>query len=116
MLMAAVALIIAFGFTFQTLFSGRDSFSVLAFLALGYTLTGLVFGPLGSALAKLYPTPVRYTGTSLAFNMGGILGASPAAPIANLLASNYGVAYVGYYLSAVGFVTLIALSLIKAGK
>jgi hypothetical protein len=37
---------------------------------------------LGSALATLFPTQVRYTGTSLAFNFAGILGASIAAPIA----------------------------------
>jgi hypothetical protein len=41
------------------------------------------------------------------------LGASLAPPIATLLASHYGVAYVGYYLSAAGLVTLIALLLIR---
>ena len=67
----------------------------------------------GSALARLFPTAVRYTGTSLSFNLAGILGASLAPPVATLLASHYGVAYVGYYLSAAGLVTLIALLLIK---
>jgi uncharacterized membrane protein YedE/YeeE len=85
-------------------------------LALGFTLIGLTYGPLGSALATLFPTAVRYTGTSLAFNISGILGASPAAPIATLLASHYGVAYVGYYLSAAGVITLAALLLIKDGR
>jgi len=116
MLMIAAVLIIAFGFTFQPLFSGRSTLGILAFLALGFALTGLIYGPLGSALAKLYPTAVRYTGTSLAFNLAGILGASLAPPIATLLASHYGVAYVGYYLSAAGIVTLVALFLIKLEK
>ena len=58
-------------------------------------------------------TAVRYTGTSLSFNLAGILGASPAAPIATFLASHYGVAYVGYYLSAASLVSLIALLLTK---
>jgi MFS family permease len=85
----------------------------LVFLALGFTLTGLTYGPLGSALAKLFPTAVRYTGTSLSFNLAGILGASLAPPIATLLATRYGVAYVGYYLSGAGIVSLMALLLIK---
>ncbi len=116
MLMIAAFLIIAFGFTFKPLFSNRNTTDLVAFLALGFALTGMIYGPLGSALAKLYPTAVRYTGTSLAFNLAGILGASIAPPIATLLASHYGVAYVGYYLSAAGIVTLTALFFMKLEK
>jgi metabolite-proton symporter len=116
MLMIAAALIVAFGFAFQPLFSERSAAGILVFLAIGFALTGLIYGPLGSALAKLYPTAVRYTGTSLAFNLAGILGASLAPPVATLLASRYGIAYVGYYLSAAGIVTLAALFLIKLEK
>jgi hypothetical protein len=83
------------------------------FLACGFGLSGLSYGPLGSALATLFPTPVRYTGTSLTFNFAGILGASLAAPIATYLATHYGLAFVGYYLSTAGFITLMALIFIK---
>ncbi len=116
MLIIATLLIIVFGCAFQPLFSGHDTTKVLLFLALGFGVTGLTYGPLGSALAGLFPTAVRYTGTSLAFNLAGILGASLAPPIATLLARHYGVAYVGYYLSAAGLITLIALLLIKTQK
>jgi len=113
MLMIATISIIAFGFAFRPLFSGQGTMSVFGFLAVGFALTGLTYGPLGSALAKMFPTAVRYTGTSLSFNLAGILGASLAPSIANLLASHYGIAYVGYYLSAAGLVTMMALLLIK---
>jgi metabolite-proton symporter len=116
MLVIATLSIIAFGFVFQVLLGEHETLAVFIFLALGFGLAGLSYGPLGSALAALFPTPVRYTGTSLAFNFAGILGASLAAPIANWLALHYGLAYVGYYLSAAGFLTLIALLLIKEGK
>jgi MFS family permease len=89
---------------------------VFVFLACGFGLSGLSYGPLGSALATLFPTPVRYTGTSLTFNFAGILGASIAAPIATWLASHYGLAFVGYYLSTAGFITLIALLFIRGEK
>jgi metabolite-proton symporter len=114
MLMIATALIIAFGFVFEALFSAHNTAYVLLFLVLGFALSGLTYGPLGSALATLFPTAVRYTGTSLAFNFAGILGASLAPSIATSLASHLGIAYVGYYLSAAGLVTLIALLLIKS--
>jgi len=116
MLMIAAVLIIAFGFAFRPLFSSHEEHSVFVFLALGFTLTGLIYGPLGSALAKMFPTAVRYTGTSLSFNIAGILGASLAPSIATFLALHYGVAYVGYYLSAAGLVTLVALLLIGADE
>ncbi len=116
MLIAATLLIIAFGFAFQPLFGAHQTAAVFVFLACGFGLSGLSYGPLGSALATLFPTPVRYTGTSLTFNFAGILGASIAAPIATWLASHYGLAFVGYYLSTAGFITLIALLFIRGAK
>ena len=116
MLIIATLSIIAFGFAFHALLGERETFAVFIFLALGFALAGLSYGPLGSALAALFLTPVRYTGTSLAFNFAGILGASLAAPIANWLAPRYGLAYVGYYLSAAGFLTLIALLFLRGDK
>jgi MFS family permease len=113
MLIIATLLIIAYGFSFKPLFSAHETAAVFVFLACGFGLSGLSYGPLGSALATLFPTPVRYTGTSLTFNFAGILGASLAAPIATWLAIHYGLAFVGYYLSTAGLITLIALIFIK---
>ena len=42
-------------------------------------------GPLGSWLAMLFPVRTRYTGVSLAFNLGGILGGAFVPFIAQLL-------------------------------
>ena len=74
-------------------------------------ITGLTYGPCGAFLAEMFPTAVRYTGASLAFNLACILGASLAPYVATLLAGKHGVAYVGYYLSAAALLTLIALLL-----
>jgi fucose permease len=59
---------------------------------------------------------VRYTGSSLSFNFAGILGASLAPYIATWLAKNYGLQYVGYYLSASAVLTIIGLLLIRETK
>jgi metabolite-proton symporter len=113
MLIIATLAIMLFGFLFAPLFGEHDIVKVCVFVALGFSLTGFTYGPLGSALASLFPTPVRYTGTSLTFNFAGILGASLAPLIATHLSATYGLSFVGYYLSAAGLVTLIALLLIK---
>jgi metabolite-proton symporter len=98
-----------FGLTFAPLFGSGGPSGVLFFLALGLALMGFTYGPLGTALTELFPTAVRYTGTSLSFNAAGILGASLAPYIATWLAVHFGVAYVGYYLSFAALLTLIAL-------
>jgi len=33
------------------------------------------YGPLGTMLSELFPTTIRYTGSSLTFNLAGIFGA-----------------------------------------
>ena len=113
MLIAATLGVIAFGVAFGPLFGSGSTTGALVALCLGLGLMGLTYGPLGAALAELFPTALRYTGASLTFNLAGILGASLAPYAATRLAERYGLDYVGYYLSAVGVVALLALALIR---
>jgi metabolite-proton symporter len=105
--------VILFGFAFEPLFSSADAANATLFLSLGLALMGCTYGALGSALAELFPTSVRYTGASLTFNLAGILGGSLAPYIATYLAETYGIAFVGYYLSAAAAVTLAAQILLN---
>jgi hypothetical protein len=67
-------------------------------------------------VSELFPTAVRYSGSSLAFNISGILGASPAPTIAVWLAKNHGLPYVGYYLCASTALTFVGLLMIRETK
>jgi MFS family permease len=87
---------------------------VLLCLCLGLALMGFTYGPLGSALAGLFPANIRYTGASLAFNLAGIFGASLAPFAATWLAKTHGLPAVGAYLVGAGLVTLVALLLLGA--
>ena len=107
-LIASSVAAIVFGLTFAPLFSSGDTAYAALFLSLGLGLMGCTYGALGSALAELFPTAVRYTGASLTFNLAGILGGSLAPYIATYLAGSYGIAFVGYYLSVAAAVTLAA--------
>jgi metabolite-proton symporter len=108
MLWATVA-IFAFGLLFQPLFQAGHPWQVLLFLSLGLFLMGLTYGPCGTMLASLYPVQVRYTGSSLSFNLAGILGAAPAPYAATWLAGKFGIAAVGGYLCVTAVVTGLAL-------
>ena len=107
-LIAATIGIAIFGLVMAPLFSMGTTGAVLT-LGVGLGLMGLTYGPLGTVLSELFPTAVRYTGTSLTFNLAGIFGASLAPYIATSLANNYGLEFVGYYLTAAALLTLIGL-------
>ena len=109
-LIAASLCIIVFGFAFGPLMSSGTS-GVMVNLIIGFSLVGMTYGPLGTLLSELYPTAVRYTGSSASFTMAGILGASLAPYLATSLALKYGLSTVGFYLSAAALVSLIAVAL-----
>jgi metabolite-proton symporter len=104
-----------FGLIMAPLFTA-GTIGAVVMMAVGLALMGLTYGPLGTVISELFPTPVRYTGSSLAFNFAGILGASLAPYIATWLAKNYGLAYVGYYLSVSAVLTLLGLVAIRETK
>jgi MFS family permease len=108
-LLAGCASSIALGFTLAPLLGSGSLALIFVFLALALVVMGLVYGPLGAWLPGLFPARVRYTGASVAFNVGGILGGALAPMLAQALAERGGLVPVGLYLSGAGLVSLIAL-------
>ena len=112
-LMIASVAVLIFGLFFSQLFIAGHLGILIMFLSVGMFLMGISYGPLGTALAEIFPIAVRYTGASLCFTLAGILGASLTPYLATRLAKSYGLAYVGYYLSIAAVVTLLALILAR---
>jgi metabolite-proton symporter len=106
------ALIAAFGLVLAPLFTAGTTGAV-AMMCAGLALMGFTYGPLGTLVSELFPTPVRYTGSSIAFSVAGILGASLAPYIATWLAKTFGLQFVGYYLSTSAILTFVGLLLIR---
>ncbi len=97
-----------FGLVMAPLFTAGTA-GALMMMCLGLALMGMTYGPLGTVLSELFPTTVRYTGSSLTFNFAGIFGASLAPYIATWLANTYGLQFVGYYLTLAAALTLVGL-------
>ncbi len=108
LLLASICILI-FGLFFSQLFIAGHLGILVGFLSAGMFLMGISYGPLGTALAEIFPVAVRYTGASLSFTLAGILGASLTPYLATRLAKDYGLEYVGYYLSIASVLTLVAL-------
>lgn len=100
---------IASGFAMQPLLSQGSSVEVAVFLSLELFLMGVTFAPMGALLPELFPTHVRYTGASAAYNLGGILGASVAPYIAQKLVGLGGLSWVGGYVSVAAALSLLAV-------
>jgi metabolite-proton symporter len=98
----------AFGFVLAPWLAAGTGGAMLT-MAAGLALMGFTYGPLGTALSELFPTRVRYTGSSLTFNLAGIFGASLAPYAATWLARNHGLQFVGYYLTLAAALTLVGL-------
>ncbi|HTJ03067.1 MAG TPA: MFS transporter [Methylovirgula sp.] len=116
-LLLGSSLAIVSGFLLPVMLGAQGQAGLLLFPVIQLAIMGFVFAPMGAFLPELFPTAVRYTGSSAAYSLGGILGASLAPYAATLLLAKGGLAYVGYYVSAAGLVSLLAiLSVRETGK
>ena len=79
-------------------------------------IMGMTFGPMAALLPELFPTEVRYSGASLAYNLASIIGATIAAMISLKINASFGVMGVGIYLAINVLMTLLALLASKETK
>lgn len=108
-LLAGAVATIVLGAVFGPGLSAPSLWTVFATLSAALFVMGFVYGPLGAWLPTLFPPLVRYSGVSVAFNAGGIVGGAltPFAAQA-IAASGHGV-YAGALISAAGVLTLVGL-------
>lgn len=97
------------GFVFGAGLAAGSLLVLFLTLSAALFVMGLCYGPIGAWLPSLYPVEVRYTGISLAFNMGGIVGGALAPLGAAWLATNGGVVWTGLVLTLAGIVTLVGV-------
>lgn len=105
-----------FGLLLPAFLDGGTPSSVLAFLVIGFTLMGITFGPVAAILPEIFPTQVRYTGSSLAYNLAAITGASIATIVAMKINENFGMMGVGLYLTANAVLSFMAFWYSKETK
>ena len=100
---------IALGAALAPMLGSGSLATIWLWLTLALLAMGFVYGPLGAFLPGLFPARVRYTGASLAFNVGGILGGGLAPLVAQMLADRGGLRFVGAYLAVAAVISLCSL-------
>ena len=84
----------------------------LAILVLTVGL-GVSYGPMSAMYAEMFPVEVRYSGASIGYALGAILGGAFAPAIAEILVQTTGSAVsVGFYIMALCAVSVAAVSLV----
>lgn len=112
-LMISSALAMFAGFAMSPLMGSGSVIAVTIFLSLALFLMGATFAPMGAFLPEQFPVAVRYTGAGLAYQLGGIFGASFAPSISQWLVMQGGIAWVGFYMSAMAAISFIAVFLMR---
>ena len=94
-----------------------DSRDLTLFFIAALVLTlplGITYGPQAALYAELFPATVRYSGVSVGYALGSILGGAFAATIAQWIIQSYGQSWlIGVYLVALCAISFTAVSMIK---
>ncbi|MEW9549222.1 MFS transporter [Nonomuraea sp. NPDC050783] len=101
---------IAWGLAMFPLMETRSVVLVGVALAGALGLMGLIFGPMGAYLPELFRTEYRYSGASVAYSLGGVLGgAVPPLVATGMQAGGLGATAIGAYVSAMALLSLLCL-------
>ena len=75
----------------------------------GLTFVSMMYGPQAAFFTELFSTEVRYSGATLGYQFGAILGGAFAPTIAALLWKDYGIFWVSVYIAFASLLTLLSV-------
>ena len=111
MLGAALTGISAFAL-FPLVSTGSFWLSVLGISA-GLCFVGMMYGPQAAFFTELFSTEVRYSGASLGYQLGAIVGGAFAPVIATFLWAEYSVFWVAAYMAFASILTIISVAFLS---
>lgn len=75
----------------------------------GLVFLGMMYGPQAAFFTELFSTEVRYSGASLGYQIGAIVGGAFAPTIATILWSEYSIVWVSVYIAIASTLSLISV-------
>ena len=75
----------------------------------GLTFVSMMYGPQAAFFTELFSTEVRYSGATLGYQFGAILGGAFAPTIAALLWNDFGIFWVSVYIAFASLLTLLSV-------
>jgi MFS family permease len=91
----------------------KPAFIALA-LSVGMVFFAMMYGPMAAFFSELFGTRVRYSGASVSYSLGGILGAALAPTIATQLLSATGTSLsISLYTAIMALITFVCTFLLS---
>jgi MFS family permease len=82
--------------------------------SVGMIAFAMLYGPMGAFLPELYGTRLRYSGASVSYNLGGVLGGALAPIIATQLLATTGDSWaISVYVAAMAAVSFVCVFLLS---
>ena len=104
------------GFALFPLIDTGSPILICVAITMGLLFLGMQYGPQAAYFTELFSTEVRYSGASLGYQIGAIVGGALAPTIAVLLWNNFGIFYVSVYILIAALMTLWSLSQLDETK
>jgi MFS family permease len=104
------------GFALFPLIDTGSPILICVAITMGLLFLGMQYGPQAAYFTELFSTEVRYSGASLGYQIGAIIGGALAPTIAVLLWNNFGIFYVSVYILIAALMTLWSLSQLEETK
>lgn len=114
---AGAALVCLWAFPFFKLVDTASPLMILAAVAVILLAQSLMAGPQAALIAELFPTEVRYSGASVSYQIGSILGGGFMPMIAIGLYATFGSSTpISVYLLGLGIVSLAGILALRTGR
>ena len=107
--MAGALLTAIWSFFLFPLIDTGNFYLVILSVTVGLTFLGMMYGPQAAFFAELFTTEVRYSGASLGYQIGAIIGGSFAPTIATLLWTSYDIFWVSVYIAFASLASLASV-------
>ena len=102
----------AWSFALFPLIDTGEFWLVVLGLSGGLVFLGLMYGPQAAFFTELFSTEVRYSGASLGYQIGAIVGGAFAPTIATLLWAEYSIVWVSVYIAGASLLSLISVRML----
>jgi len=110
--MLGAVLCAIWSFTLFPLMDTGEFLWIVVAVSSGQVFIAMMYGPQAAFLTELFSTQVRYSGASLGYQLGAILGGAMAPLIATALWAEVGTIYISIYMATACLLTLISVKML----
>ncbi len=97
------------GFAFFPLLDTGSEILAITAVTVGLLFQAAMFGPMGAYISELFPTSVRYSGSSIGYQLAGVVGGSVAPLIGVALLTAFGSGQAVAYTAIAATITIVVV-------